>query len=133
MKKTILYREGNPYLIRYTLFKCKWFTIKIHKALMSDPADLHDHPWDYISLILWGGYYEATEEVYPMYDPFECKQCNVALPTQKWYGPLSLLIRKGNIPHKLILPKDSFSISLIITSSKWRDWGFKKDNMFALV
>mgnify|MGYP003448137758 CR=1 FL=1 len=57
-KKKILYREiqnhpvhgiGNwkvPYLVIYTLFTCKWFSIKIHKILISDPSDMHDHPWD---------------------------------------------------------------------------------------
>ncbi len=46
IRKKTLMREEEKYLIRISLFKCKWFTIKLHKALMSDPAVPHDHPWN---------------------------------------------------------------------------------------
>ena len=111
-------REGKPYLIRITLFSCKYFTIKLHKTLMSDPADLHDHPWNYISLILWGGYFEETQRVKPF------KQINI----RTWYKPLSILVRSGDTPHRLILPENKYCITLIFTTRKWRDWGFIKNN-----
>jgi len=129
-KKKILYRDKNflqlgkevtckvPYLIRYTLFTCKYFSIKIHKILMSDPSDMHDHPWDYISIILWGGYYEET-----------LKKAYVGFTSDtiiKWYPPLSILIRKGNAPHRLIIPEGKFAVSLIFTSYKYRLWGYHK-------
>lgn len=139
-KKKILYRTINksytskvvstfevPYLIRYTIFKCKYFSVKIHKALMSDPAELHDHPWSYVSIILWGGYWETT--------PTSCgtvehgnRQIGVTCYKKKWYRPGSVLIRKGDKPHKLVIPKGKFSISLIFVGRRYREWGYLDHN-----
>lgn len=124
MKKTILKRNGEPYLIRYTLFKCKWFTIKIHHVLISDPAELHDHPWNYISFILWGGYYEETKRVSNYPECYKDKINTAYYRNIQWYPPLSILIRNGSQPHRLILPEGKQSISLIFTSKKWRKWGY---------
>ena len=111
MKRKTLYRyQSNnkiPYLVRWTLFQCKWFSIKVHKVLISDTGPLHTHPWNYISFILWGGYFEHTE-----------KGC-------KWYTPGSVLVRNASVPHKLEIPKGMSAISLILTSPKAKDWGFK--------
>lgn len=110
LSRKILYRYQSknkiPYLIRWTLFQCRLFSIKIHKALISDIGPLHDHPWSYLSIILKGGYFEHTEE------------------GSKWYGPGSILLRKANKLHKLEIPKGKSSLSLIFTSAKWRQWGF---------
>jgi hypothetical protein len=108
MKKTILYKYNEreiEYLRRYTLFTCKWFSIKLHNALTSDDGPLHDHPWNYISIILFGGYYEITEG------------------KKIWYGPGCILKRKGEIPHRLELPEGKKCWSLIFTSYKHRNWG----------
>lgn len=48
--KTFLHRRG---------FECDRFGIYLHKMEAEDPGvDLHDHPWPFGSLILWGGYWE---------------------------------------------------------------------------
>lgn len=114
MKTRTLYRNNElgeriPYLIRTTLFKCKLFSIKIHKVLISDTGDLHDHPWNYMSIILKGGYYEHTKS------------------GKQWYKPGSILFRKGDVPHKLEIPDGKTCMSLIFTTRKWRDWGFIQD------
>lgn len=121
VKVKTLYRDGIPYLIRYTLFTCRWFSIKIHKVLISDTAELHDHPWDYVSIILYGGYWEHTEVMSKQYFPHNKIELK---DTRKWYGPLSILIRNGNIHHRLELPEGKISVSLIFTSHKYKDWGF---------
>jgi len=114
IKKTTLSRGDKPYLIRITLFKCKWFSVKLHKTLISDPEDLHDHPWNYVSIILWGGYWEEAKRFTP-----------IGYRTiRRWYRPFSILYRRGSIPHRLIIPKGKYCITLIFTSYKWRDWGF---------
>lgn len=104
-KKTILKRNGKPYLIRWTIFKTIHYSIKIHKLLMSDPADMHDHPWNYTAIILYGGYIDHSN-------------------TSKHYKPGSIITRKAHVPHYLELPEgQKCSYSLIITSRKYRDWG----------
>lgn len=111
-----------PYLIRWTLFKCPWFSLKLHKILISDPADPHDHPWNYTSLILWGGYWEKN------HFPNKLKRDYSNNKWYKWYGPLSLLYRKGDKLHRLTIPSGKFCISLVLTTKPWRDWGFLKNN-----
>ena len=84
---------------------------------MSDPAIPHDHPWNYVSFILWGGYYEETlRENYGDSPGMYAEQ--------KWYGPGSILYRKGDRLHKLIIPEGKYCISLIFVGRKWREWGF---------
>ena len=68
-KRIIMDRvDHEPYLERYYIFlkERNWFpfNIFIHKFLKSDPDDVHDHPWNYASLILKGGYWEWT----PVFD-----------------------------------------------------------------
>jgi len=36
------------------------FNIFLHKFLKSDPEELHDHPWNYRTLVIKGGYWETT-------------------------------------------------------------------------
>lgn len=74
---------------------------------MSDPAILHDHPWSYASLILKNGYYEHTQD------------------GKRFYGVGSLLFRDGSIPHKLEVVEGKPSLSLIVTTKPWRQWGFQ--------
>src|ERR1700721_599838 len=66
-KKTIMGCEarggGNsPYLTRITLIETRRFSIYLHWFHRSDADDLHDHPWDFTSMILWRGYAEETPE-----------------------------------------------------------------------
>ena len=56
-KRVILDRESQePYLTRYYLFlkDRKWFPFNIflHNFHKSDPDDLHDHPWPFITIPL---------------------------------------------------------------------------------
>jgi hypothetical protein len=65
--RVILDRQSNePYLDRYYLFlKDRQnfpFNIFLHKFHKSDPDDLHDHPWNYMTFIVKGGYWEYTPE-----------------------------------------------------------------------
>lgn len=55
----------KPYMYRYYILWCDHndtrrgkFNIFIHNIVASDHYALHDHPWDYASLILWGKYRE---------------------------------------------------------------------------
>ncbi len=124
-QKKEIYRKGELYLIRWTLIKNRFFSLKFHKTVMDDPADLHCHPWNYTSLILWGGYYEHKfKEVYD----WAYKMRYVEY--KQWYGRLSILHRNGEKPHRLELKPGKPCYTLILTSKKWRDWGFhiKKEN-----
>lgn len=110
--------NSEPYLERYYLFlkdRTNFpFNIFIHKFCKSDPDDLHDHPWAYMTLILKGGYWEHTPQ------------------GKFWRGPGSLRFRKAEDLHWLELAKDKDGKnipcwSLFYMAKKRKDWGFKVD------
>ena len=104
--------DDEPYLERfYILIKDRKifpFNVFIHRFLKSDPDDLHDHPWSYRSLILYGGYWEYTET------------------GKKWRGFLSYKYAPANTFHRIELDdKMPYCWSLFIAGKCYRDWGFK--------
>jgi hypothetical protein len=104
--KKIITRAGDvPLLIRWNLFECKFFSIKIHKLVSSDPACPHDHPWAFITFLLKGGYVEHT------------------LQGSKVYSRFSLLYRPAHYLHRLEIHQPVYTF--VITFKKVREWGFQ--------
>jgi len=55
--------EGDLYLDRLVLLRTPWFQVLLHRIYRPDrQRDLHDHPWDFLSLILCGAYVENTPD-----------------------------------------------------------------------
>ena len=105
----------EPYLERYYLFlrdrKDFPFNIFLHRFLKSDPDDLHDHPWAFRSLILFGGYWEYTET------------------GKTWRGPLSYRYAPANTFHRVELDKNiPYCWTIFIPSKSTQEWGFKTVN-----
>jgi hypothetical protein len=124
-KKTVLrIRDGkeNPvYLIRYSIFTCPWFAIKLHRIMLSDDDCMHDHPWSFISIILSGGYFEHSF----VNRSRSVLSLGTISPTWKrWYGIGSILWRPSPSIHKLELPEGKTATTIVITFKKKRQWGF---------
>jgi len=86
---------------------------RVHEILRSDLGrEPHDHPWAYLTVILKGGYWEER------YDAAG------KLVSTKWHGPGSVLFRRANSWHKLIVPEGQVATTLFITGSKSQSWGF---------
>ena len=53
---------GPRYLLRwYIIPRNPWVNVYLHQFLHDDEdRALHDHPWWFVSVMLWGGYYEHT-------------------------------------------------------------------------
>ena len=101
-----LHLEG--YMERFWIFRTPWLSARIHRILRSDnDRDLHDHPWDYASLILRGGYWEITDA------------------GRRWYGPGSIVFRRAAHLHRLVLPAGEPATTLFLHRRKSRDWGFR--------
>ena len=125
-RRVIKDRDSNePYLIRFYLFlrdrKNFPFNITLHKVLKSDERVLHDHPWNYATLILKGGYWENI--------PIYSREGNVVGATRVWRGPGHFRYRKANDLHWLELEKDENGNeipcwSLFYMGKKAQDWGF---------
>jgi hypothetical protein len=139
-KKIITREDGTPYLIRRYIIKTKLFQVCIHKILQSDPDCLHDHPWNFISFILRGGYWEGTTPEQRL-DGFELEYFKSTYKEgvvyYRWFGWLSILKRNAEWKHRLKLPKhintkisshktykEEPCTTLVIMFRKKREWGF---------
>ena len=59
----ILARDGSLYLRRWRLFKTPLFALMLHRIVQPDEdRDLHDHPWSFASLVVWGAYAEELRD-----------------------------------------------------------------------
>lgn len=86
------------------------FNIFLHKFLKSDADDLHDHPWNYITIILKGGYWEHTPD------------------GKHWRGPGHIRRCSAKSLHRIELdPSIEECYTLFIPGKQTRDWGFIRD------
>ena len=139
MKKEIVMgclKDERPLLTRWHLLTTPWFRLHLHLFHRSDlDRALHDHPWEFYSLILWGGYTEvrpkewlrillelqhnddANDDVANrLQDPNSIER----VP----YFPGALLHRPAWWAHRIEVPTGKKSISLVLVKKKTRDWGF---------
>lgn len=59
---TLIGPDGR-FLDRWGLSVRGWFGVYVHRIVDEDPGvDLHDHPWPFATVILWGGYAEEVAE-----------------------------------------------------------------------
>jgi hypothetical protein len=113
-------RTGADYMHRYYLFlkdrKKFPFNFVLHKIVKSDDPIFHDHPWEYITVVLKGGYWEHTPE-------FDNKG-NIVRERRKWCGPGSIINRASKEFHWLELDKEKPVTTLFFMGRQERDWGF---------
>jgi hypothetical protein len=106
-------RGEVPYLERWTLLGRRFEgsqRLFLHCFHRSDRDDLHNHPWAFWSLILWGGYFEKTPE------------------GRRWYRPLSLLRRPATWRHAVEIPEGRLVWTLVWAGPKVQSWGFFCDD-----
>ncbi|WP_079767394.1 hypothetical protein [Mycobacteroides abscessus] len=130
--------EGEaPYLLRwYVIPRNRWLNIYLHKFLRDDDdRALHDHPWWFLSLMLWGQYVEVTDEGRTVRSAPE--------PWRWFWGDHPLAFRPAKWTHRVELISTSVQDryedgtwarsatrhklpcwTLIITGRRSRLWGF---------
>jgi len=87
--------------------------VRVHQILRSDRGrDPHDHPWPYLTVVLFGGYWEERYD-----DEGMCI-------SQRWHGPGSILYRPAGSWHRLDLPPGKDCWTLFITGPYRQRWGF---------
>lgn len=131
----IRYAEKHPYfhlpgyMERYWIIPKKPylpFAARLHHILRSDnDRDLHDHPWDYASYILDGGYWEILPKSQKQPFADDRDENNV---TKTWWGPGSFRTASATTRHRLIVPAGKTAWTLFIHRPKSRDWGFGTPN-----
>ena len=107
---------NGVYLRRLRVIQTPWFSIYWHHIDQPDPdQDPHDHPWNFRSVIIRGGY---TERVF--WDPNNV-YTNEYL-THRRFSTHKMPIRYA---HQIteVQPK---TVTLIIAGPRLRNWGFWK-------
>lgn len=123
MKKLIITGcEGRgdadqPYLTRWTLFRTNMFALYLHKFHRSDADDLHDHPWSFLSVIIWRGYNEVTFDKNPTLIP------NSRRITKRIY-PGMIIYRPATHTHRVVLSNGKPAYTLVLRFKYKRYWGF---------
>lgn len=136
MRKRIIYgceERGDatsPYLTRYTLLNLGCWQLCLHIFHRSDwTDDLHDHPWDFLSLILWGGYIEETPAGKKRYRPGALlwrpaeHVHRVQLYPWKKASPLEKKYEHTRL-HELHYVPRRRAITLVWMGKRRRVWGF---------
>lgn len=125
----LFHDDGRPYMERYWLLRIgksrsnesgesyPWFGIRIHHIQSSDDRVFHDHPWNFVTLILRGGYREAT----PLYP----RARSLAPPTkrQDFTGGTIRFMRAAQW-HYLTVDSGQDAWTCFITFRKQQSWGF---------
>jgi hypothetical protein len=125
------------YMTRYTLLE--WgnkFQTCIHVFHRSDADDLHDHPWNFVTIPLLRGYMEET--VCPECNgsgwDYECywacscvRDQGTEVPSgriRKRVYPLIPYFRKATHRHRVILIDNKRAVTLVFMGAYIRRWGF---------
>lgn len=108
-------RYGVPYLDRLRIVDTPWFGVYLHRIKGPDPQpDPHDHPWDFTSIVLAGGY---TEEVWrAALGPIESY-------SRRWLVGSFHTMRGDGVAHRIVTA-EPHTITLILRRKRFREWGF---------
>ena len=107
--------DGVDYLARWKILKIFGWELKLHVFLADDNMDPHDHPFSFLSLHLLGRY---TEHVF---DPEHPRSYGHA--TVYHYKAGTIHWRKADTIHMITIP-DGPAVTLVLTTPRWRKWGF---------
>lgn len=101
---------SSDYMRRWT-FSTPWGMLRLHNILRSDSREhFHDHPFDFKSVILKGGYTEYT----PNREP-------------RKYVQLDVNVKKAEDLHYLVLNSESVW-TFVFAGLRRRDWGFQTEH-----
>lgn len=101
----------SPYLTRLILLKTEKLSIYLHKFHRSDADDLHDHPWNFLSFILWRGYNE-----------YYIDERGAISRRRVWPG--QIIYRPAEHAHRVVLIDNKPAYTLVIHGPYVRLWGF---------
>lgn len=109
----------DPFLIRSIIFRNKKFNYFIHEHIRTDAMPHHDHPWDFISLVIKGTFLEEIRS------PETGKITTIKHSTNE----NRIYIRKSNEFHRIIIPTGERPITMIICFNKKHKWNYLLDTL----
>jgi hypothetical protein len=111
--KEIRSKTGELHFKRWRVLSTPWFEVYIHYIAKSDEdKHLHDHPWNFGSLILWGGYKEKT----------------VKNGNTEWRTRLagSFSYKKATDCHHINLIRPTWT--LVFAGQRYKEWGYSTEH-----
>lgn len=116
--KVIKSKEGVLHFKRFAIIECKWFNIYIHSIYKADEDEhLHDHPWNYISIVLYGKFMEAIKNSTSAKQKYE----------MNWLSPKDISAQKAERTHKIYMLLSEKIVTLFFTGPRFREWGYDVD------
>lgn len=112
------------------------FGIRIHRIMSGDERAFHDHPWNFTTLILRGGYTEMTLSGVNTKHITMTTEYDGAAPVMFThyfavrYGAGTVLRRKASDWHYLQLDPGEETWTMFCTGRKRQRWGFLVDGLF---
>lgn len=111
--RTIVNCNREPYLKRWYVFRTNPFAIFIHRFFRSDEdRALHDHPWSFITFIIWRGYNEYQADGVH----------------RRW--PLTVHYRPATHRHRVELIDGKPCWTIVFRFREHRMWGFWEKSGF---
>jgi hypothetical protein len=111
--KEIRSKTGELHFQRYRVFACKFFSIYLHFIAKSDEdKHPHSHPWNFFSLVLWGGYAETLTT----------HKTNIVSHHAR--SILSCSHRFYDDYHKIVLVKPTWTLVFVSPNKDDYDWGY---------
>lgn len=121
--KEIGWKHINEVFFRWTILSTPWFKVVLHRLdAVNWHAQCHDHPWDFLAIVLGPGYWEMLDPKQKVIS--HGKYCGGSV---YWRGPLSLLYRPAETKHNVITKDGKPNWSIVILANKRRGWGFNED------
>lgn len=117
----LLHADDSLYMGRWEFFRTRLFWPRLHLIATPDlDRHLHDHPADFFSLVLHGGYVEdRPQTVDPCFDDNGVERTVTVVR-----GPGSFAFRRATDRHKIrIVAPNTFTL-FIFSGGKRQWWGF---------
>jgi hypothetical protein len=104
-------KDGSVYLWRLYLICTPWFGVMLHRIFREDnQRDLHDHPWNFLSIILRGWYSESFQRQGEEHVGFAIRRL------WNW--------KRAEDRHSIRIVGRAPTWTLVFTGRRRRTWGF---------
>lgn len=118
LTKEIKSQVGELHFRRYRLFSTPWVRLYLHKICKEDQdLHMHDHPWNFYSLILKGSYYERYR-LGPHY----------SITMNEFRTPGTIVKHDRSDIHQLEYLENSPVWTLVLAYGQYSNWGYRIKN-----
>lgn len=122
--KEIKSKDGVLHFRRWRIISTPWFSIYIHGIYKADEDEhLHDHPWNYSSLVLKGFFSEKSMS-YDTIEDARGKKWRNKNVEEVVVGPWKLIKRKAETFHKIVALHSDAVYTLFCIGKRRREWGY---------